>query len=411
MTHIRHPAPQKNHILFIGVLLLLVGLLGNTWAINTITSVQPGFDNLADVVFLVLVNLPLALIGLYLIMFRREINEPRLYKGLTNSALALFSIIVCLAGVELVLRAGLWDDRENPFPVWIPYKYQKLNDAINRANIARSRHNSHGFNDRPRALEKKAGTYRIAVLGDSFVWGDGVSYGVAWSHRLEEKFQQAYSGKVEVLSWGRRGWSTLDQFQFLQESGIRYHPDVLIVAFTSNDPDLGFSRQQYFKLKLVPLVGPVRAVLPNAVDFFSDYLEAMVNRWSRNIGYKNWENQLYTPENLEKYSHLLEKFAAFCRRQHLPLLFVLTPCYHDPGHQARFAAVTPLLRQAGIAYLDLWPAVARDLHDVSPRDLWANPANPHPGGLLTEVYASEVFNYLKGSYLLGNGPWAMGKSQ
>jgi hypothetical protein len=33
------------------------------------------------------------------------------------------------------------------------------------------------------------------------------------------------------------------------------------------------------------------------------------------------------------------------------------------------------------------------------RELWANPANPHPGALLTDVYAREVYQYLKTTYL------------
>lgn len=37
----------------------------------------------------------------------------------------------------------------------------------------------------------------------------------------------------------------------------------------------------------------------------------------------------------------------------------------------------------------------RDLGHINQRKLWANPGDGHPGTLMTDVFAKEVFNYLE----------------
>jgi hypothetical protein len=377
---------------------ICLGLLCHDWLIKYWDSDKSAI-NLANYAMLLLFNIPLVLAGLYLLCFGSQLPMDKLYKLGKNLLLIFFSVLVCLAALEGLLRTGILDDPENPFPVWIPYKYKKINEAINRHNIDTARQHPFKFNDKLRPQHKDNGAIRIAILGDSFIWGDGVPYDIIWSHKLEERLRQEYNGKIEVLSWGCRGWSTRDQFRFLEQEGIKNNLDLLIVAFTANDPDMGHYQQKYFKLNMVPAIKPLRALLPNAVDFFSEYLEAFLNKTSTEIGYRNWEDKLYTPTNLQSYTYLLRQFSDYCSSRHLKFVFVLTPCYHDPGHSRRFRQVIPLLEEAHIPYYDLTAAVAKDLQNRKFRELWANPANPHPGALLTDVYAREVYQYLKTTYL------------
>ncbi len=399
MNFIKSHIDKDRKLLFTGILMLMVGIVVNDWVFSNVFKIESGIINLANHVFFGLFNIPLIICGCYLIFRSKREDNLKIYRYITNIILIFLSFLACLIIIEVVLRLEFLNEHDNPFPVFIPYKLKEINKNINQKNVAFSRQHPFGFNDKVRPEEKPAGVFRIAVLGDSFVWGDGVPYEVIWSHRLEDKLSQKYGGKVEVLSWGLRGWSTIDQFNFLRKNGLRYHPDLLIVGFTANDPDMGDYPQQYFKVNLVPLIWPLRALVPNAVDFFSEHLEAMVNKWSGRLGYQNWENQLYTPQNLEKYSELLEELAEFCAAHGIRLLFVLTPCYHDPGHQQRFAAIIPLLQKAHIDYVDLYPVLEKSLKGYKVRDLWANRANPHPGVLQTEIYAAAVGDYLKENYL------------
>ncbi|MBN2145058.1 MAG: SGNH/GDSL hydrolase family protein, partial [Candidatus Aureabacteria bacterium] len=100
-----------------------------------------------------------------------------------------------------------------------------------------------GFNDFSRE-EKKPSTVptRIIILGDSFVFGDGLENDQIWSHKLEKKIQAKYGSQVEVLHWGRCGWGTIDQLEFVEQhfkdKETIYDADLIILAFVTNDLDL-----------------------------------------------------------------------------------------------------------------------------------------------------------------------------
>lgn len=239
-----------------------------------------------------------------------------------NYILLLSSLLVCLAGIEIYLRF-FYQDNCDP-PRFIPYHYRKLNETINEKNKAAAKKHPHGFRDEIWPLTKDPGVFRLAVLGDSFIWGDGLPYEQIWSQKLKQRLNEAYGGRVEVLSWGRKGWSTLDEYRFLKDLGVNYQPDLLIVGYVSNDPDLGLYPQEYFNLAQVSVVRPLRWLFPNTVYFVSILCESWANKFFA-LGYANWEEKLYHPENLREYSALLLEFSHFCRRHHITLLLVHTP--------------------------------------------------------------------------------------
>lgn len=91
--------------------------------------------------------------------------------------------------------------------------------------------------------------------------------------------------------------------------------------------------------------------------------------------------------------------AAFCKNNDIEILFVNNPPNCDISYKAKFNSIVPLLQSANIPYLDLYPVMVRDLSQYRPHQLRANPANAHPGPLVTEVYAREVFTYLNNNHL------------
>jgi hypothetical protein len=307
-----------------------------------------------------------------------------------------------LAGLlllELALKTGWFDGLDNPRPIWIPPKYKALDRSIDYRNYEFAKTRPFGFTDEARSLQKPPGSYRIAVLGDSFIWGDGLPYEQVWSHRLERKIRDRYQN-VELLSWGMCDLQTDDELAFLQKHGIRYDIDFLIVGFVTNDPDMGDYPQKYLEWQNSHYFAYIKKVFPNATAFLSSYLNAFLyERFLSDYGYQNWENKLYTDENLTKYGKLLQEFSAYCEENSIPLLFVLTPNSHAPIFQEKYRKIIPLLERAGIDFFNLYPLVVRDLGHYSLRQLWANPADGHPGALVHEVYAKEVFEYLRENIL------------
>ena len=305
------------------------------------------------------------------------------------------SLVFVLLILELALMTGWFDGLDKPRPIWIPPKYKTLDLEIDYRNYEFAKEKPFRFTDQVRSLQKPPGSYRIAVLGDSFVWGDGIPYEQAWSHRLEQRIREGYQN-VELLSWGRRGLQTDDELAFLKKYGIRYDIDFLIVGFVTNDPDMGGYSQRYLGWQNCSYLNYVKKLFPNAITFVSSYLNSFLyERVLADYGYRNWEDKLYADENLAKYAKLLQDFSAFCEENSIPLLFALTPNSYVPSFQEKYRKIIPLLEQAKIDFLNLYPAVVRDLGHYPLRQLWANPADGHPGELVHEVYAKEVFEYLQ----------------
>ena len=105
--------------------------------------------------------------------------------------------------------------------------------------------NSRGLRDREYALAKPAGVRRVLVLGDSYTWGYGVADDEIYTEVLERSLASR-GAKVQVINSGVSGWGTDQEFLFLKSEGIKYQPDVVVLAlYLTNDPENNSSSTQY----------------------------------------------------------------------------------------------------------------------------------------------------------------------
>jgi len=74
------------------------------------------------------------------------------------------------------------------------------------------------------------GKQRILVLGDSFTFGTDVSDDETYSHYLQSSLPN-----VEVLNFGVQGYGQDQSLLYLQEEGVKYHPDVVLLGFMFMD--------------------------------------------------------------------------------------------------------------------------------------------------------------------------------
>ena len=86
--------------------------------------------------------------------------------------------------------------------------------------------NSHGFRDVERRYEKPSGTFRIAILGDSYTEGLQVPLERTFPFLLESRLNAASLGtRFEVLNLGQSGFGTTDEYGRWLHFGTRYDPD------------------------------------------------------------------------------------------------------------------------------------------------------------------------------------------
>lgn len=113
--------------------------------------------------------------------------------------------------------------------------------------IWRFRTNNKGFRDtEDYNYEKPAEQRRILVLGDSHTQGFEVNQDATFSSVLRKRLR-ARGLQAQVLNTGISGFGTAEQLLFLEREGLKYKPDVVVLAFFDNDFDDNV-RSQLFKL-------------------------------------------------------------------------------------------------------------------------------------------------------------------
>ena len=154
---------------------------------------------------------------------------------LLNLLSVVLLIVVALGFIEvLLMRTSILDESLSRNPGYIP-----LSDSLvaNHALALRMvNSNEYGFTDQPVAFYDKPGGCKIAVLGDSFVWGSG--FGVSnisnrWTSQLQKLLPSC-----KIFHWGVPGWGPVEQASFMNDSGRKHDVDLLILGVVTNDFDL-----------------------------------------------------------------------------------------------------------------------------------------------------------------------------
>jgi lysophospholipase L1-like esterase len=95
--------------------------------------------------------------------------------------------------------------------------------------------NNKGFrDDKDYIYEKPTDTLRVLLLGDSHTAGFEVDQDQTYASVLEKSLRQR-GIRAEVLNTGISGFGTAEELAYLENEGVRYSPDVVVVAFFAND--------------------------------------------------------------------------------------------------------------------------------------------------------------------------------
>lgn len=96
--------------------------------------------------------------------------------------------------------------------------------------------NNFGFHSREYLIPKPPNTYRIVVLGDSFVEAAQVPLNKTFFELLEQKLNEKKEAvRYEVIPIAKSGHGTLMNLLFAREYALRFEPDLIVDAFITND--------------------------------------------------------------------------------------------------------------------------------------------------------------------------------
>ena len=167
--------------------------------------------------------------------------QPRL-KWWGKLGLALFAMLLVFGVMELAARFYAHVASEDRLIViddvvgWklAPNAHRRYDKETQPYFIAT---NSKGLRDVEHTYEKPPGVYRIVVIGDSFVFGAG---GVEPAKRFAD-ILQASTKNTEVINMGVPAYGTDQEYLYLANEGMRYHPDLVLVCAFYNDFSESFS--------------------------------------------------------------------------------------------------------------------------------------------------------------------------
>lgn len=97
------------------------------------------------------------------------------------------------------------------------------------------RMNNIGMRDDDVEIPKPPGRKRVLVIGDSFMEGWGIERPGIFTDILEAELKKAMP-RSEVVAAGVASWSTLAEFAWLKQEGLKLEPDLVIFALDATDP-------------------------------------------------------------------------------------------------------------------------------------------------------------------------------
>ncbi len=95
--------------------------------------------------------------------------------------------------------------------------------------------NNLGFRDGPMTVKKPDGVFRILLVGDSFIEGEGVDLEQTAANVLERQLSKKFEKPVEVVNMGVMSYSPIIYKRVIEDKGLPLDPDLVVVAVDMSD--------------------------------------------------------------------------------------------------------------------------------------------------------------------------------
>jgi hypothetical protein len=259
--------------------------------------------------------------------------------------------------------------------------------------------NSLGF--REKEIEPKSGsTYRIAVIGDSYTFGQGIEEKDRFTNLLEAELNGRKYG-YEVLNFGKAGAETVDEIKILRKVIDHVDPDFVLLQWHINDfegHDKSRRPKSYPLLPSDKLNKYLRGL--SAFYFLANIQWQNIQSIFRSSGsYETYMLQRFGDPELEDSkiaSSQLTEFIDLCQKHNIPLGIVL---YSEVGvikgteypFGFLYERVVSLSQQKGVVCLDLradFSPYTKDKREC--KKLYVNRLDSHPSPLRNRIAAASI---------------------
>jgi lysophospholipase L1-like esterase len=247
--------------------------------------------------------------------------------------------------------------------------------------------------------EPRAGVVRIALVGDSFVFGEGVPL----EKSLPAYLQARLGPTAEVVNLGWPGDDTRRELERLEAALDPLNIHRAVVVFIANDIEMTpeLQREQEYMHDLIQVRDRYVTNHQARLPYFgwAHLFRLIGGAWDmRHVKAQTiqWYRDLYdparNPASLQRFRSYLERLA------HLPhcrVAFVLYPLLENLEGDYPLAVVhervAAMARAAGLPVLDLAPAFAGQ----TTKELWVHPCDHHPNSRAQAIAGRAIGEWLE----------------
>jgi hypothetical protein len=204
--------------------------------------------------------------------------------------------------------------------------------------------NEFGLRDKSYSLSPSPDTFRIAVLGPSFVMGSGVADDETFEWVLEERLNEEYAGKTyaryEILNFAVAGFSAMQELYYLDTKAVPFNLNA--VFYVAHQLEEEVTVRNFGSRVLV------------GSDIPYDYLKDLVRRAGvqRGLTQEEIERQLQ-PFGKEMVAWTYQQVVATARENGMVPVWIYIPALELPSSPEVTAELMAMAEEAGFVTIDL----------------------------------------------------------
>ena len=259
--------------------------------------------------------------------------------------------------------------------VWYELK-PNLDDLFKMQKIKTNRQ---GLRDKEYAIEKPKNTFRVAVIGDSYTFGDGVSMEEAY-HSVTETQLNLLSDSIqfEFINFGIAGYDLLNYLGVIEKKALEYNPDLILIGFCgNNDDDLPEKRQyteRFTKFKYTDYRFFIRNFqLVRTVANFIGMQKRKKNEINKNE--KHFRKVAFVKDMFSQFNKIKKEYKT-------PILVYYLSMNDADPEKAKM--INELCKKNNLEFVDSSPIVSK-INDIS--EYWFHPTDHHPNAAMHQLYA------------------------